>query len=254
MGKNISYQDPSKFQSANKKSALDQAYEAWSEKDDPDTRKKLFEAARPTIDNSIKTYVGGTDPSARSHARNLAYQAFKKYDPKKGAKLRTHLMIQLQPLRRFAARRRHLTHIPEKVQYEMSGIAEAEAALADRLGREPTEEEVADRTGISVKRLKKIRKYGNGVVSESMRRTDEGAPLQDAVVEDNPMDRWMDYVYHDLSPVDKKILEWRTGYNGKPVLKNSDIAKKLRLTPGAVSQRAKKISQQLEEGLNYAAS
>jgi DNA-binding NarL/FixJ family response regulator len=41
------------------------------------------------------------------------------------------------------------------------------------------------------------------------------------------------------------ILEHALGLHGKPVLQNQQIAKKLRLSPGAVSQRKAKIQAKL---------
>ena len=61
-------------------------------------------------------------------------------------------------------------------------------------------------------------------------------------------DIWLEYVHHDLDPVDKKVLEWKTGLYGKTILSTNEIARRLKITPGAVSQRASKIAMKIEEG------
>jgi predicted transcriptional regulator len=43
-------------------------------------------------------------------------------------------------------------------------------------------------------------------------------------------------------------MEWKTGIYGKQILSTNDIAKKLGLTPGAVSQRASRILAKVNEG------
>ena len=59
---------------------------------------------------------------------------------------------------------------------------------------------------------------------------------------------WSDYVYYDLDPIDKKIFEWTTGYAGSKIIPKGEVAKKLRITPAAVSLRINKIVKKLEEG------
>lgn len=224
---------------------LKDAYSNWQRKPTRANMMDALQAAQPIIDMAIRSYVGNQDPVARSHARILAMRAIKNYDPGKKTQLRTYMLTQLQPLRRLAAKRRFVSHIPEQAQYEMSGIRDAEAELTDELGREPSDLELADRTGMSMKRIKYLRGL-QAPQAESVFGA-EGPP-QESVP--NPMDDWQDYVYHDLSPTDQKIFEWRTGYNKKPVLGVSDIARKLNLSAGRVTQRANNIAVKLAEGLS----
>jgi DNA-directed RNA polymerase specialized sigma subunit len=230
-------------------SLLDEKYKAWSAKPTADSMMDLLREADPVLSSSIKTYVGSPDPAAKSHAKLLAAGAIKKYDPSRGVKLRSHLMTQLQPLRRFAARRRNLVKVPEEVQYSMSGLQEAEDFLRDKLARDPSDAELAEHAKISMKRLRHLRKYRSQVAAESQRTDVEGNPMQDVTQSSPIMDQWTDFVYHDLPSVDKKIMEWRMGYGGAKKLKNTEIARKLGLTPGAVSQRVAKIQGLIEQGL-----
>jgi hypothetical protein len=55
------------------------------------------------------------------------------------------------------------------------------------------------------------------------------------------------FLYHDLDPHDQVILEYGLGLNGSPKLPAAQIARRLRISPGAVSQRASRIQQQLDE-------
>ena len=228
---------------------LNEAYAGWQKQPSNVNMMRALQAAQPTIDMALRSYVGHRDPVALSQAKLLALRAMKGYDPRRGTQLRTHLLTQLQPLRRLAAKRRFVSNIPEQAQYDMSGIKDAEADLAEDLGREPTEAELADKTGLSLKRIQHIRKM---VVpqAESMFGV-EGPPESDVP---SSMQDWQDYVYHDLSPTDKKIFEWRTGYNKKPTLGVSDIAGKLNLSAGRVTQRANNIAVKLEEGLDIGRS
>lgn len=230
---------------------LVKAYDAWKIDPKTDTLDVALKAAHPTMTSAVKSYVGREDPIAMSHAKILTADAFKSFDPKKQVQLRTHLLNQLQPLRRFAASRRFVTKIPERVQYDLSGLRNSEIQLNDSLGRSPTEEELADDTGYSMKRIQRLRKYSSPV-SESGSRNEEGEERGIPGEVADPMQDWVAYVYHDMSALDKKIFEWRTGFNGLPVRGVVDIAKELGISAGAVTQRANKISQRIEEGVSRA--
>lgn len=223
---------------------LQEAYTNWSK--DPTTPNMMhaLQAAQPVIDMAVRSYVGNNDPVTISRARLLTLKALRSYDPKRGTQLRTHLLTQLQPLKRLAAQRRFVAHVPEQVQYDMTGLRDAEANLTEELGREPSDAEISDRTGLSMLRIRKIRKMAMPMPESVFGQ--EGPPESE---EANPMNDWQDYVYHDLGPVDQKIFEWRTGYNGRPQLGVSEISKKLGLSAGRVTQRANMISGKLEEGL-----
>jgi len=232
---------------------MDNEYANWTKDKSHDNLKSLIDASKSNINKAVQMYVGHDDPAARSHAKLLAVKAFKSYDPKKGTQLRTHFLNQLQPLRRFAARRRMVFSVPEGVQQDMAGLNTAKKELFDKLDRDPTDIELADFTGISVPRIRKLRKRKfdsaeGGLVNE------EGEIFQAVTQEPNSLDTWSEFVYHDMNPTDRKIYEWRTGYNGRKMLSNNEIAKKLRLSPGAVSQRVAKIYDRIAEGAPGASS
>jgi hypothetical protein len=58
-----------------------------------------------------------------------------------------------------------------------------------------------------------------------------------------PTDAWLVIVDDDLKPVDQRIMEWSIGWNGNRKMSNQDIARKLKHTSVAVSQRKSKIQQ-----------
>jgi DNA-binding Lrp family transcriptional regulator len=58
----------------------------------------------------------------------------------------------------------------------------------------------------------------------------------------------MEYVHHDLEPLDQKMLEWRTGIYGKTIKSVNEIAERLKLSPAAVSQRAARIARLIAKG------
>jgi RNA polymerase primary sigma factor len=118
------------------------------------------------------------------------------------------------------------------------------------LGREPSDEELADITGIALPRVIKVRKRMRSRVPFSVAEgedDDENSGTDVAVSRRTPYDDWVDAVYHDLGEIDKIILQHRSGYRGAEILPNQEIAKKLGLSPAAVSQKAARIQARLDE-------
>jgi DNA-directed RNA polymerase specialized sigma subunit len=224
---------------------LDEAYQFWAKNRSSENMDRLLRAASPTIGKAISSFAGG-DKSYSGLAKRLAIDAFKTYDPKRGAKLNTHLFIRLKPLQREYTQRSSIFDVPERVQLERFRLEQAEQSLNDELGREPSDDELSDYLGLSKRRIAHVRSRSRRQFAEGQMRTPEGEPTQPTTEVSSPEDIWAEYVHHDLDPIDKKILEWKTGMYGKKVLSTNEIARRLRITPSAVSQRAAKIAMKLE--------
>jgi len=101
--------------------------------------------------------------------------------------------------------------------------------------------------GISAKRLEHVRRANPGVAEGSIvQEGDGGTQVFNPAVANTNDKTWLSFVYHDLQPTDQVILEHTVGLNGKPVLSKQMIARKLGISPGAVSQRAAKIQARLD--------
>lgn len=232
-------------------SELDSAYETWKTDPSPQNMGLAIQAANPVINSALQSYGQGNQ-ALKGRAKLLAAKAIQSYDPSKGAKLRTHLMNQMQPLTRSAKQYSQPVHIPERVQADLYQVEEGGQRFFNDYGREPSDDELADLTGLSIKRIAHVRSMRNIGMPESalIQSGEEGEeqfmPGMESV---SPEQIFIEYLHHDLDPVDQKILEWRTGLYGKPKLSNNEIAKKLGLSAGAISQRAAKISKRLAAGM-----
>lgn len=222
-------------------------YDAWKLDPSPTNTSSLLTAVNPVLTSALRTYGSQQSPTLHSRAKIMALDAIGRYDPSK-AKLRTHLMFQLQGLRRHSAREQQILAMPEQVGLDLSHLREAENYLRDQLGRDPSDRELSDHTNLSMKRLAYIRKsrpsYAEGGLQRS---TDEGEDIYSpAIQEKNNVKQWHEFVYHDLAPVDQLIMEHTLGLHNKPVLQNQELAKRLGVSPGAVSQRKAKIQAKLD--------
>lgn len=243
-----------KLVTENKPSNLDTAYESWKKDPSPQNMGLTLKAADPIISSALQSYGKGNQV-LKGRARVLASKAVQTYNPDKGTKLQTHMMNQMQPLIREARQYAQPVHIPERAQADLYQVEESHQSFFDDYGREPSENELADLTGLSTKRIAHVRKINNTGMPESA-LTHLGEEGEEQFMPGTeklaPEQIFIEYLHHDLDPLDQKILEWRTGLYGKPVLSTQEIAKKLGLSSGAVSQRAAKMSARLSAGMEAA--
>ena len=224
------------------------SFNAWKAEDSPATRGALLRQVNPIIDTALHSYGGTAGPAIRGQAKMLALNAFKSYDPAKGT-MRTHLLSQLQGLRRAAAQSQQIISIPERVALDRGHLTETTDSLRDELGRDPSDMELAARTGLSLKRINYIRQAKMGTNTGSI-LDDEGEVFDPASKIPGNTDRndaWSEMVYYDLSDVDRKIMEHTLGLRGAQILSTGELAANLGVTPGAISQRKARIQQLLDQ-------
>jgi DNA-directed RNA polymerase specialized sigma subunit len=233
---------------------FDTVYDEWKKNQTPEINTKLVGTIQPIIDTAVNSYAGGAaSPTIKNKARLMALKALGTYDPQKG-NVKTHLLSQLQSLRRLAAQEQNIISIPEQVGLDFQRLAGAENELRDSLSRDPDDNELADATGLSVRRIKKIRAFNQPVAegmtavqasgSEDAANTDIASTLPNYT---KNTDAWLEFVYGDLSPTDKLIMDMTLGRNGRRRTSTQEIAKRLNITPGAVSQRASKIQTMIDQ-------
>lgn len=232
---------------------FDDLYPQWQQNATPETNTKLLGTLQPIIDTAVNSYAGASaSPTLRNKARLMALKAMHTYDPQRGT-VKTHLLSQLQSLRRAAAQEQNIISIPEQAGLDFQRLSAAENELRDQLSRDPSDDEIADYTGLSTRRIKKIRGFNQPVAegttianigSEESANTDIASTLPNYT---KATDAWLNFVYDDLSPTDKLIMDMTLGRNGRRRTSTQDIARRLNITPGAVSQRAAKIQGMIDE-------
>ena len=218
---------------------------AWNKKPSEELTSVVLHKLKPTMSSAITSYAPGHSKDLAVKAATLTLQALKTYDPARGADPTTHVFNNLKRLNRYANRRQNIIPISERAAMEYRTISTAKDDFIDTYDREPSDLELADLTGFSVKKIRKVLD-GNRVISETAQINPEthNANVFESDITD---DDYLDYVYRSVGPIDQKIIEWSSGMSGKPVLSNLEIAKKLHITPAAVSQRKSKLASMLSE-------
>lgn len=202
------------------------------------------------IARNVRSIPGGDPAYLRTQGKLLAMKALDRYDPTK-ASMATYLTQQLMPLRRTSRQQMNLTGIPDRLMIANQRLESAQTELLDELGREPTLQEVADRINVSVKQLRRMQNMGHAkntgsyaaAAAESM---GEGGPSSPEVRRRLNDEYVNQYVLSDLDPVSAEIFKHDNQLGGKRRLSTEALARKLGLSPGAISQRRNKIALHLQ--------
>lgn len=224
-------------------------FSLWQRNPTPHNASSLLKAVQPEIDRGISAHVGQANPLLTSRARRMTLHAIRSYDPTK-AKLSTHIINQLQGLKRVARQQGQVLPIPERVSIDLNHVNRARAELSDELGRDPSMAELSDATGLSAKRLGYVQKFRYPVAEGTLTALgDEGDDASgfSPAVQAGYSSSWAEFVYSDLDPINQKIMEWTLGLHNEQPQSNMAIARKLGLTPGAVSQRKARIQAIMDQ-------
>lgn len=225
-------------------------YAEWLKDKSTANMSRVINAFMPTINSEIMRYSGPKN-LLRSRAKVLTVRAVRTFNPMSGARLNSWVVTNLKPLARYSVKQRDVK-IPEVAARQAAAIERATTSLRDDLGRDPTDEELADELGLSVKRVKDARGMAVASVSSSVydESGDDEESYSPGVVTPSRVPFAQEAVYHDLSDADRFIFDSATGSHGAQRIPAVEVARRLGISPAAVSQRAKAIGKQIEYVVN----
>ena len=222
-----------------------EAYDKWVQNQTPENMAGVLAAFTPTINSEIQRFEG-PKPLLRSQAKILTMKAIRSYNPMSGANLNSWVVTNLQQLSRYGQRLRDV-RAPELAIRRAAELNRVTKEMTVDLGREPTDEELADEIGINVQKIRKLREQTRASVNSSVfdNVTDESAVHDPGVIQANQVPFASEAVYMSLNDRDKQIYDMRTGSHGSRQFSAGDIAARLGVSGAAISQRADQIARQI---------
>lgn len=145
----------------------------------------------------------------------------------------------------------HTIRLPIGVQDQLAKVAHAETAATHRLGRRPTDQELAEETGQEPAKVTALRRLPRTCVSLDMAVGEGGQPTlgetvedrqakrADRLVEDAELSELLASLVNGLAPRQVLIMRLRFGLDGHDEHSPRQIADKLGLTPHWVRQLEK---------------
>lgn len=225
-------------------------YEAYAANPSPESLAEVINSLKPTLVSEASRYPGPRG-AVLSHAKLLAVKAVKTYNPASGAKLNTWVTGNLRGLSRFGQELARPAHVPEIAARQAAHLDALRGEMADELGRDPSDEELADRAHISVKRVTAVKSMARPFMREGQMTSFEGDdqssyPAVDNQGPDPALHSAVEAVLQSSDDRDQMILKHKIGHGGAPQLSNQEIAKRLGVSPAFVSQRGAALAGQVE--------
>ncbi|MFN3651038.1 MAG: RNA polymerase sigma factor RpoD/SigA [Armatimonadota bacterium] len=173
--------------------------------------------------------------------------AIERFDGARGFRFSTYATYWIrQRILRSLDRQGRLIRLPVDVGYAARKAVQAREELTERLGREPTLDELAEVSGISAKRLEAVLACMEEPLSFEAALTGDPHPLSLEVADADAADpedevlrqeevEVLEELLETLPARDRLVLENRFGLNGAS-LSLADLAQRLRMTTEGVRQ------------------
>lgn len=193
---------------------LDSLFDQWKKNKDTHNFQNLYKAMKPDIETAaLKASYGSNLPQSahKIFAAQAFLNALETYDPKHGANLKTHVYGSVQnKTKRFNYMYQDLGYKPEPRAMQVGKYQAEFENLRLSLGREPTNNEIAQQLNWSVKDVNLIQKE---VVKDYSLSDSIG---EHGVVEGSKSEEILSYLYFELDQEEKLVYDYVFGRNGKP--------------------------------------
>lgn len=207
----------------------------------PADLEPLLVSLKPLIQRRVSTFakrVPIPTPVLEAEAQKIVITALEKYNPEK-AQMGTHLTNHLMGLQRVVIKNQNVSRITEDRARRIGDYNRAVAALQDVYGEAPTDQQIADKMMIGVKKVRLLRREIRKDLLAS------SSPVEDPFIDETPKHRevlaMLRFEFQAGSD-ELKVLEYLQGINGKPhVTETGKIARALGWSDSKVSQVRGKI-------------
>lgn len=200
---------------------------------------QLIGQLSPLIYSEVQRQSGTLPPSALSgEAKKWTVKALQTYDPARGTAISTHVMGYLPKVRRMNYKYQNAARLPENMQLKYRVYDRALQGLADKLNRDPTEEELAKELGWTKGQTVKYKNslYEDLVESATVR------PIETSRF--NEAKLLLDHIISELTPEEKVI------WDNSRTMSSEDLAAKLGVNINRLNYLKSKLKDKVEKMKN----
>ena len=210
-------------------------------------RIELLRSLQPLLKRNIQQYSQYPIPynTLLTQANILANQAITSYNPAKGAAVSTYVQHNLKPMNRFVKQHQNIKYLPQYLSDYYGKYEATERRLTGKLGREPTQAEIAKDLGLREDEVARIAFAKSPEILSSVFEEDiENLP------DDNAWRRYQQdrlaYLRSELSGTELKAFDLITGKNRKPLTNKQEVAQKLDVPVEDIYSMTRRWSRRLD--------
>lgn len=225
---------------------MNQLIKNWQEKRDEHSLMRIIATYERLLHFHAGKYKTAPIPYnlIMLEAKRLLIKAVDTYKPDRGAAFTTHLTNYLKKLFRFVGINQNLAKIPEQRIRKINIYKTTTAILEDKLGRAPTDAEMADELSWSIKEVQRLR---NELNRSEILNFGQDYDYGDLGIDSDKIPAAIKMVYYDGTKEEQFVLEHTTNIFGKKQYGFSDLAKKLKMPEGKVKNIMSNLNRKIIE-------
>jgi len=220
------------------------------ERGDLDAKARMINANLRLVVSQARRYQGHGLPLEDLVQEGMLglIRAVEKFDWRKGFKFSTYGTLWIrQAIQRGLQNSGRTIRVPVHVAQRQVKVRKVESELALKLGREPTDEEVAAVTELPIEQVTEVRELSSGITSLDQPVTDDGEmalgdllrsddPQPDEQVADRFRDRTVAEVLAQLPEMEANVIRLRFGLAGDEPRTVRQTGAELGITPSQTTE------------------